>query len=80
MDATLLGQQSPPYTYPNPTWYFIFNLLIISFLFIENKCVSDAIWDLKRQKKVRQKTDSNSGLSRQNVWALPSTPLKPMLN
>ncbi len=37
MDATLLGQQSPPYTYPNPTRYFIFNFLIISLIFIENK-------------------------------------------
>ncbi len=44
MDATLLGRQSPPYTYPNPTRYFIFNLLIISFIFIENKCLSDVIW------------------------------------
>ncbi len=48
----------PPYwdnkalpTYPNPTRYFIFNFLIISFIFIENKCLSDAIWDLKREKK-----------------------------
>ncbi len=30
---------------------FIFNFLIISFIFIENKCLSDAIWDLKREKK-----------------------------
>ncbi len=51
MDATLLGQEIPPYTYPNPTRYFIFNFLIISFTFIENKCLSDAIWDLKREKK-----------------------------
>ncbi len=36
MDASLLGQ-SPPYTYTNPTRYFIFNFLIISFIFIENK-------------------------------------------
>ncbi len=33
MDATLLGQ-SPPYTYPNPTRYFIFNFCIISLIFI----------------------------------------------
>ncbi len=37
--------------YPNPTPYFIFNFLIISFIFIENECLSDAIWDLKRKKK-----------------------------
>ncbi len=49
MDASLLGQ-SPPYTYTNPTRYFIFNFLIISFIFIENKYLSDAIWDLKREK------------------------------
>ncbi len=51
MDATLLGQLSPPYTYPNPTRYFIFNFLVISFIFIENKCFSDVIWNLKREKK-----------------------------
>ncbi len=27
---------------------FIFNFLIISFIFIENKCLSDATWDLKK--------------------------------
>ncbi len=27
--------KSPTYTYPNPTWYFIFNFLIISFIFIK---------------------------------------------
>ncbi len=30
---------------------FIFNFLIISLIFIENKCLSDAIYDLKRPKK-----------------------------
>ncbi len=35
MDATLLG---PPYTYPNPTRYFIFNFFIFYLIFIENKC------------------------------------------
>ncbi len=43
MEATLLGQLSPPYTYPNPTRYFIFNFLIISLIFIENKCLSNKI-------------------------------------
>ncbi len=79
MDATLLGQ-SPPYTYPNPRRYFIFNFMIISFIFIKNKCLSDVIWDLKREKKVRQKVGSNSGQSRQNARALSSTPLKLMWN
>ncbi len=49
----------PPYwdnkALPTPTLTlpdtFIFNFLIISFIFIENKCLSDAIWDLKREKK-----------------------------
>ncbi len=45
----------PPYwdnkSLPTPTRYFIFNFLIISFIFIGNKCLSDAIWDLKREKK-----------------------------
>ncbi len=38
MDTTLLGQ-SPPYTYPNPTRYFIFNFLIISIIYIEINAV-----------------------------------------
>ncbi len=39
---------TPTLTLPNT---FIFNILIISFIFIENKCLSYAIWDLKREKK-----------------------------
>ncbi len=39
---------TPTLTLPNT---FIFNFLIISFIFTENKCLSDAIWDLKREKK-----------------------------
>ncbi len=49
----------PPYwdnkALPTPTLTlpdtFIFNFFIISLIFIENKCLSDAIWDLKREKK-----------------------------
>ncbi len=48
----------PPYwddkalpTYHNPTQYFILNFLIISFIFIENKCLSNVIWDWKGRKK-----------------------------
>ncbi len=49
----------PPYwdnkALPTPTLTlpdtFIFNFFIIFFIFIENKCLSDAIWDLKREKK-----------------------------
>ncbi len=33
------------------TQYFILNFFIISFIFIENKCLSDAMWDLKKEKK-----------------------------
>ncbi len=48
----------PPYwdnkALPTPTLTLpdtlIFNFLIISLIFIENKCLSDAIWDLKRAK------------------------------
>ncbi len=46
---------------PNPTRYFIFNFLIISFIFIENKCLSDAIWDLKREKKSSAKGEFELG-------------------
>ncbi len=62
MDAALLVQYKAPLcTYPNPTRYFIFNFLIISFIFIENECLYDAIWDLKRErkKKARPKAGSN---------------------
>ncbi len=38
-----MGQQSPPYTYLTLPDTFIFNFLIISFIVIENKCLSDAI-------------------------------------
>ncbi len=49
----------PPYwdnkALPTPTLTlpdtFIFYFLIISFISIENKCLSDAMWDLKRNKK-----------------------------
>ncbi len=48
----------PPYcdkALPTPTLTLpdtlIFNFFIISFIFISNKCLSDAIWDLKREKK-----------------------------
>ncbi len=45
----------PPYwdnkALPTPTRYFIFNFLIISFSFIENKCLSVCVWDLKRENK-----------------------------
>ncbi len=50
MHATLLGQQNSPYTCPNPTLYIICNFLIISFIIIENKCLSDVIWDLIREE------------------------------
>ncbi len=42
---------SPSYTYPKHTRDYILNFLIISFVFIENKWLSDAIKDLKREKK-----------------------------
>ncbi len=54
MDAILLGQKTS-LRYPNPTRYFIFNLLINSFIFIKNKCFSDVIWNLKREKKSSSK-------------------------
>ncbi len=54
MDAILLGQKTS-LRYPNPTRYFIFNLLINSFIFIKNKCflMWSEIW--KREKKSSSK-------------------------
>ncbi len=44
----------------NSTRYFIVNLLLISLIFIENKCFSDANWNLKKEgKKGCQKAGSN---------------------
>ncbi len=87
MDAAYLVQYkalSAPT--PSPTRYFIFNFLIISFIFIENKCLYDAIWDLKseRKKKVRpigQRWDRTTGRSRQKEMTcdLPSALLELML-
>ncbi len=65
----------PPYwdnkALPTPTLTlpdtFIFNFLIISFIFIENKCLSDAI----------RKSSAKGGFEK--VYALPATPLKLML-
>ncbi len=72
-------KKSLPYTYPNPTRYFIFNFLIISLIFIENKCLSDAMRFEKGEKKF--------GKRRARTWvdcikkhALPSMPLKLILN
>ncbi len=46
---------------PNPTWYFIFNFLVISFIFIENKCFSGVILNLKREKKKLPKGEFEPG-------------------
>ena len=64
----------PPYWYnkalPTPTLYFIFTFLIISLIFVENKCLYDVIQDLKREKKkVWQKGGSNSGQLHQKAKA-----------
>ncbi len=74
MDATLLVQYkalSAPTL--SLTRYFIFNLLIISLIFIENKCLYDAIWDWKgREKKSSaRRWDRTAGRSRQkrhDLW------------
>ncbi len=80
MDALLLGQQCPPYTYPNPTRNFIFNFLIISFILLKINAfpMRYEIW--KGRKKVWQKVGSNSGRSYQKAQTLPSAPLKLMFN
>ncbi len=72
MNATLLGQ-SPPYTYPTP--YFIFNFLIISFIFIENKCFSDVIWNLKREFFFAERR-IRTCVKMSTTYVLPSAPLK----
>ncbi len=51
----------PPYwvnkALPTPTLTlsdtFIFNFLIISFIFIENKCLSDAIWEKEKESSAK---------------------------
>ncbi len=81
MDATLLGQKGPTgtYTYPNPNQYFILKMLIISFIFIENKCLSDAIWDLKKGEKKLAKRRIRTRVERVKksaTHALSSVPLQ----
>ncbi len=62
MDATLWDNKALPS--PTLTLHdtFIFHCLIISLIFIENKCLSDAIWDLKREKKSSAKGGFELGL------------------
>ncbi len=45
-----IGCKNPDRSIPT-TRYFIFNFSIIFFIFIENKYLSDVIWDLKRERK-----------------------------
>ncbi len=64
----------PPYldnkTLPTPTRYLTFIFSITSFIvieinvfiFIENECLTDVIWDLKRVKKLKQREFDKSGL------------------
>ncbi len=66
---------TPTLTLPNT---FILKFLIISFIFIENKCLSDAIWDLKREKKIGDKRRAGTRVNVSSV--VSSTPLKLMLN
>ncbi len=66
---------TPTLTLPNT---FILTFLIISFIFIENKCLSDAIWDLKREKKIGDKRRAGTRVNVSSV--VSSTPLKLMLN
>ncbi len=65
----------PPYwdnkALPTPTQYFIFNFLIISFIFIKNKCFSDVIWNLKREEKKfakRQIQTRVDRVKRSSLW------------
>ncbi len=69
MDTTLFGTIKPSYTYTNPTRYFILTFLVISFIFIENKCFSDVIWNLKREKKSSAKGRFEPGTIA-SIWAL----------
>ncbi len=79
MDANLIGTLKPPppppTPYNNPNQYFIFIFLIISLIFIENKCLYDVIRDLKRWGGGQK-----AGRSRQkdHARAAPSTPLELM--
>ncbi len=69
MDANLIGTLKPPpppTPYNNPNRYFLFIFLIISLIFIENKCLYDVIRYLKRRRVDRVKKTT------------PSTPLELM--
>ncbi len=65
--------KSPPYTYPNPTRYFICNFLIVSFIFIKNKCFSDVIWKKLAKRWIQTRVDR---VKRSITNVLSSAPLK----
>ncbi len=69
MDSTLYWDNK---ALPTPTRYIIFYFLVIS-IFIENKCFSDVIWNVKMEKKSLQKR-VEPGSSTLHV--LPSAPLE----
>jgi len=66
----------PPYwdnkALPNLTRYFIFNFLMIAFIFIENK-----LCDLKREKNLAEKRIRTrvDRINMNSTHVLPSTPL-----
>ncbi len=80
----------PPYwdnkalttTYPNPTRYFIFNLLVIYLIFIENKCFYNVIWNLKNEEKKKYAKRRNrirvDRVKMSTTHTLPSAPLELM--
>ncbi len=80
MDANLIVTLKPPPPHNNPNRYFLFIFLIISLIFIENKCLYDVIRDLKRWGGGGVAARQKAGRSRQkdHARAAPSTPLELM--
>ncbi len=71
-----IGCKNPDRSIPT-TRYFIFNFSIIFFIFIENKYLSDVIWDLKRERKRLAKGRIKlRSIASKKAHALPSTPLE----
>ncbi len=61
----------PTLTLTLPILYFHF--LIISLIFIDNKCLSDEIWDLKREIKSSAKGGFELGRSHLNAGTIYAT-------
>ncbi len=83
MYNTLLGQKSLLYSYTLTLPDTLFSTFrLFPYFLLKKMCFSNVIWNLKREEKVYQKTDSNPGRSCQNDYDthFTITPLELMMS